>query len=122
MPVNTCTLAARRSCQRRNEAVPGKRKAAGCDCSLRLLQQACSSNLSWGGLGRSISSKTGKSVLHGLQTTSLLSVQEKLAWWLTWLWLGNYYRTYLDRTVEPEVEDALAHPNKDFLPGPMALG
>jgi len=36
---------------------------------------------------RSISSKTGKSVLRGLKTTSLLSVQEKLAWWLTWLWL-----------------------------------
>jgi len=71
---------------------------------------------------RSVSSKTGKSVLHGLRTTSLLSFQEKLAWWLTWWWLGNYYRTYLDRTVESEVKDALARPNKDFLPGPMALG
>lgn len=71
---------------------------------------------------RSISSKTGKSVLHGLKTTSLLSVQEKMAWWLTWLWLGNCYRTYLDRTVESELKDALACPNKDFLPGSMALG
>ena len=71
---------------------------------------------------RSISSKTGKSVLHGLRTTSLLSFQEKLVWWLTWLWLGDYYRTYLDRTVESEIRNALARPNKDFLPEPMALG
>lgn len=70
---------------------------------------------------RSISSKTGKSVLHGHKTTSLLNVQEKVAWWLTWWWLGDYYRTYLDKTVESEVKDALADPNRDFLPGPMAL-
>ncbi|DBA65910.1 TPA: hypothetical protein ACH3X2_002935 [Trebouxia sp. C0005] len=41
---------------------------------------------------RSILSKTGKSALHGLETTTLLSAQEKLAWWLTWLWLGEYCR------------------------------
>ncbi len=70
---------------------------------------------------RSTSSKTGRSVLHGHKTTSLLNIQEKLAWWLTWLWMGNYYRTYLDKTVESEVRGALANPTKDFQAGPTAL-
>jgi protease I len=62
---------------------------------------------------------TGRSVLHGRKTTALLRSQELLAWNLTRLYLGDYYRTY-QTTVEEEVTAALARP-EDFRRGPMSI-
>jgi protease I len=62
---------------------------------------------------------TGRSVLHGRKTTALLRSQELLAWNLTRLYLGDYYRTY-PATVEDEVTAALARP-EDFHRGPMSI-
>jgi len=61
----------------------------------------------------------GKSVLYGRKTTALTKSMELMAWNLTRLYLGNYYRTY-PTTVEDEVRAALANPG-DFIPGPMAV-
>ncbi|QDK38749.1 type 1 glutamine amidotransferase domain-containing protein [Bdellovibrio sp. NC01] len=63
--------------------------------------------------------KNGQSVLSGKKTTSLLAVQELLAWGLTCLWLGNYYRTY-SQTVEAEVRQSLKS-SADFVKGPAPL-
>lgn len=63
--------------------------------------------------------KNGKSVLFGKKTTALLKSQELMAWSLTCLWLGNYYRTY-PITVENEVQLALAN-KKDFIKGPLPV-
>jgi putative intracellular protease/amidase len=62
---------------------------------------------------------SGKSVLHGRKTTALLRSQELLAWNLTRVYLGDYYRTY-PTTVEDEVTAALARP-EDFQHGPLSL-
>ncbi|MEI9984061.1 MAG: type 1 glutamine amidotransferase domain-containing protein [Aliidongia sp.] len=62
---------------------------------------------------------SGRSVLHGRRTTSLLRSQEILAWTLTRLWLGDYYRTY-PQTVEDEVIAALAD-KTDFERGPNSF-
>jgi protease I len=62
---------------------------------------------------------TGISVLHSRKTTALLRRQELLAWNLTRLYLGDYYRTY-PTTVEDEVKAALAQPD-DFQPGPSSI-
>ena len=62
---------------------------------------------------------SGRSVLHGRKTTALLRRQEMLAWTLTRLYLGDYYRTY-PVPVEDEVTAALARP-EDFEPGPLRL-
>ncbi len=66
-------------------------------------------------LARSIDSETGKSVLYGRQTTGLIKPMELSAWAMTWLWLGNYYRTY-DISVATEVKRVLKSP-KDFKQG-----
>lgn len=63
--------------------------------------------------------KNGRSVLFGKKTTALLKSQELLAWLLTCLWLGNYYRTY-PITVEKEVQNSLQGKN-DFVKGPLPL-
>ena len=75
---------------------------------------------------RSVSPKTGKSVLHGRKTTALTWKMERSAWWLTRLgarfWDPWYYRTYREeageaagyRSVQQEVTRALARPG-DFL-------
>lgn len=63
--------------------------------------------------------ETGKSVLHGRRTTSLLRAQELTAWGLTGLWLGSYYRTYA-KTVQAEVLEALGSP-ADFVKGPFLI-
>lgn len=78
---------------------------------------------------RSVSAKTGRSVLHGRKTTALTWAFEKSAWDLTrcfarW-WDGGYYRTYREADGEPpgyrgtqaEVTRALASP-QDFLDVP----
>lgn len=61
----------------------------------------------------------GKSVLHGKKTTGLLATQEKTAYFLTCLWLGDYYLTY-NETVQSEVTRELASP-KDFIAGPLPI-
>ena len=71
---------------------------------------------------RSMSARTGKSVLYGRKTTALTWTLERSAWRLTRRWCGDYYRTYVEqpaepegyRSVEAEVTRSLADP-KDFL-------
>jgi putative intracellular protease/amidase len=73
---------------------------------------------------RSISKRTGRSVLWGYQTTTLTWAFENSAWSVarfTRFWDPNYYRTYLEQAGQPkgymsvqqEVTRALADP-KDF--------
>ena len=70
---------------------------------------------------RSISPKTGHSVLHGYKTTALTWALENSAWKVarvTRFWDPNYYRTYLEQAGDPdgymsvqqEVTRALADP------------
>lgn len=61
----------------------------------------------------------GESLLHQRRTTALPKSMELSAWLLTAIWLGDYYRTYL-QSVEDEVTDALAHVSQ-FDPGPRSL-
>lgn len=75
---------------------------------------------------RSISKKTGKSVLHGRKTTALTWALEKSGWLLTKFlgrfWDSGYYRTYAESddqpagymSVQAEITRALAVP-ADFL-------
>jgi protease I len=63
--------------------------------------------------------RDGKSVLFGRKTTALLIAQEITAWILTCLWLGNYYRTYI-QPVEAEVKQSLMN-KEDFIKGPLPL-
>jgi protease I len=60
-----------------------------------------------------------RSALHGRKTTALTRRMELAAWVLTWVYLGDYYRTY-PTTVEDEVKGALAQPG-DFVVGPPSL-
>jgi putative intracellular protease/amidase len=73
---------------------------------------------------RSISKKTGRSALHGYQTTALTWAFENSAWSVarfTRFWDPDYYRTYLEQpgqpngymSVQQEVTRALARPG-DF--------
>jgi putative intracellular protease/amidase len=73
---------------------------------------------------RSISKRTGRSVLSGYQTTALTWAFENSAWSVarfTRFWDPNYYRTYLEQpdqpkgymSVQQEVTRALARP-EDF--------
>lgn len=61
----------------------------------------------------------GRSVLYGRRTTALTAKMELLAWRLTKLWLGDYYRTYPE-TVQSEVTAALEKV-EDFEVGPRSL-
>ena len=74
---------------------------------------------------RSISKRTGRSVLHGYRTTALTWALEQSAWKvarITRFWDPNYYRTYPEQagqsdgymSVQQEVTRALARP-EDFL-------
>jgi putative intracellular protease/amidase len=54
---------------------------------------------------RSISPRTGRSVLHGYQTTALTWAFERSAWSvarITRFWDPNYYRTYLEQDGQPK--------------------
>jgi putative intracellular protease/amidase len=74
---------------------------------------------------RSVSKKTGKSVLHGLKTTALTWKLESSGWLITKFfarfWDPDYFRTYVEESGEPvgyrgvqqEVTRALARP-EDF--------
>lgn len=62
----------------------------------------------------------GKSVLFGRTTTGLLKKQENLAWHLTRLWKGDFYKTYPGITVEEEVQELLEK-KSDFIQGPLPI-
>jgi putative intracellular protease/amidase len=79
---------------------------------------------------RSISPRTGRSVLHGYKTTALTWALENSAWKLariTRFWDPDYYRTYLEQAGDPdgymsvqqEVTRALADP-ADFIDVPVS--
>jgi putative intracellular protease/amidase len=54
---------------------------------------------------RSISKRTGRSVLNGYRTTALTWALERSAWnvsRVTRFWDPNYYRTYLEQAGQPE--------------------
>jgi putative intracellular protease/amidase len=56
-------------------------------------------------VARSISKRTGRSVLHGYQTTALTWAFESSAWSvarITRFWDPNYYRTYLEHDGQPK--------------------
>jgi len=59
----------------------------------------------------------GKSVLYGKKTTALTKFMELSGWALTYLYLGDYFRTY-PVTVEDEVRAALAA-REDFIRGSL---
>src|SRR6516165_9598326 len=61
----------------------------------------------------------GQSVLYGKRTTALTKFMELMAWTLTCLYLGDYYRTY-PATVEDQVRAALASP-QHFIRGPISI-
>jgi len=69
---------------------------------------------------RSIDPDTGKSVIYGYRTTSLLKSQELLAFYMTRLWLKDYYLTYPGLTVEDEVRSVLSD-DKNFRTGPTPV-
>jgi protease I len=69
---------------------------------------------------RSINPKTNLSVIHEYKTTSLLNSQELLAYNLTRFWLGDYYLTYPEITVEDEVKSVLSR-KELFITGPTPL-
>ncbi len=77
---------------------------------------------------RSISKRTGRSVLYGYRTTALTWALERSAWGvarITRFWDPDYYRTYLEKdgqrdgfmSVQQEVTRALARPD-DFIDVP----
>lgn len=69
---------------------------------------------------RSIDPQTNKSVLFDYKTTALLKIQELAGFNLTRLWLGDYYLTYPEITVEDEVKSVLSSPS-NFIRGPLPL-
>ena len=62
----------------------------------------------------------GRSLLHGRKTTALLKKQEILAYNLTRLWMGDYYLTYPETTVEDEIIENLES-REDFIHGPLPI-
>ncbi len=75
---------------------------------MKLQKKICFIHLSRSSFSSTQSTEEGRSVLYNKNTTALLGSQEYLAWGLTCLWLGNYYRTY-SKSVEAEVKSVLAH-------------
>ena len=71
-------------------------------------------------LARSKEAATGLSVLHDRRVTCLPFYMERVAYFLTFWWLGGYYRTY-ELYVETEVRAALHDPAAQFERGPITL-
>ncbi len=67
-------------------------------------------------LARSKDQKTNRSVIYNYKTTALLKIQELSAYYLTKLWLKDYYLTYPGTNVEDEVKSALINPH-NFIHG-----
>ncbi|HEX4924575.1 MAG TPA: type 1 glutamine amidotransferase domain-containing protein [Bdellovibrionales bacterium] len=68
---------------------------------------------------RSLSPRSGRSVLWGRKTTGLTKRQEMAAYYMTKTYLGDYYRTY-PTAMADEVKSFLASP-ADFDPGPELI-
>lgn len=62
-------------------------------------------------LANTISPETGHSVLYDCKTTALPAGFEKVAYWGTRLWLGDYYKTY--GKGSEDVEDSVRKSLKD---------
>jgi len=71
-------------------------------------------------VARSKQADTGKSVIHQYKTTSLLNKQELLGYNMTRLWMGDYYLTYPEITVEDEVTSVLEK-KENFIKGPPSV-
>lgn len=71
-------------------------------------------------LARSRSANSVQSVLSGRHVCALPKLSELLAWNLTRAWMGNYYRTYPQLTVEEEVRSAVGASGK-VETGPLTL-
>jgi len=71
-------------------------------------------------VARSKNETTGKSVIHQYKTTSLLNKQELLGFNMTRLWMGDYYLTYPEITVEDEVTSVLEN-KENFIKGPPSV-
>ncbi|HMW06379.1 MAG TPA: type 1 glutamine amidotransferase domain-containing protein [Leptospiraceae bacterium] len=69
---------------------------------------------------RSKNPETGKSILFLKKTTALLNSQEMTAYNLTRIWMGNYYLTYPEITVQNEIKSVLSHPSQ-FIEGPSPI-
>jgi hypothetical protein len=67
-------------------------------------------------VARSICKETGKSILYNRKTTGLTRKQEMFAYNLTRIYLGDYYLTYPDTTVEDELKTLISDP-KNFSSG-----
>jgi putative intracellular protease/amidase len=66
-------------------------------------------------LARTIDHTTGRSILYGKKLTALIKKLERIAYYLTFWKLGNYYRTYPEY-VQDEIVKVLKS-KKDFLKG-----
>ena len=102
----------------------GMRSMLGSQVAQDIVVKSFNSNLPVGSvchgtllLARSIDPKTTRSILFGRKVTGLLKNMELSAWFMTWLWLRNYYRTY-DISVETEVKQFLES-DDDFKQGPL---
>ncbi len=71
-------------------------------------------------LAKSINPENGRSVIYEYKTTSLLKIQEYLAYYLTKAWAGDYYLTYPGLSVEDEVKASLKS-KKQFVRGNLPL-
>lgn len=70
-------------------------------------------------LANTIDPETGKSVLHECQTTALPAGFEKVAYWGTRLWLGDYYKTYGRGSEDVQVSVTRVLKNKDQFRGSL---
>jgi protease I len=71
-------------------------------------------------LARSIDPQTKKSIIYDKNITTLPAWMELLAYYLTCLWKGSYYRTYPNTTTQKEVTSLMKDTN-NFSIGPFAL-
>lgn len=71
-------------------------------------------------VARSTDLASGKSVIHNYKTTALLKSQEMMGYFMTRLWLNDYYLTYPEISVEDEVKSVLVN-ESNFVNGPTPI-
>jgi len=59
--------------------------------------------------------------LYSRRTTSLPRYLENMAVYMTWMVLGDYFRTYAGTSVEDELRAELQHPDEQYQRGPLNL-
>lgn len=64
--------------------------------------------------------KSGKSIINKIKVTALTNFMEQTAYFLTRLYMGNYYRTYPEITVQNEIVQELEN-SKQFFRGTLPL-